>query len=239
MHTLNPSHYVNIFDTKGIEYILVMLFLASIYVLVRILATPKKALAAEAVTDAAVEEVSLDPFALPAGSFLAPGHTVSYLSPDGSLALSPGGLPLYMLGDVDRVEIMDKTEVKAGDPIAILHHADRAVELRAPVDGTIEAINADLASHPAALTRAPASQRWMVRLAPKSLKSALSKMFFAKDAQNWLKSEMSRLADLLDDALPEAQGAQTMADGGVPIPGVAAKLEQAQWKKLEERFFQA
>lgn len=228
---MNAFHYVNIFDTKGIEYLVVMAFMVGMFLFVRALAAhrlPVSELLAHA---------EIDPLSLAEGAFIAPGHTVSRLTADGSLRLGAGAMPLYMLGSVDKLELADPGEIKAGEPIAVLHSGDRTIGLPAPSDGTIAEVNTSLAADPALLADATSDDRWLVRMRPASLDETLGTLRFAAKGRAWLEGEMSRLTALVDDVILGARGASTMADGGMPIQGIAVHLDPETWEALQGRFF--
>ena len=133
-------HYINIFSTKGVEYLLVITFMASFVLFLQAVRQPATASEHMQLTSALHETqgahsapiIMDNPFAIPQGLFVAPGHAAARLELDGSLALGSGPLPNYLLGDIDRIELSDKKQIKAGEVMAVLHSGDKALQLRAP-----------------------------------------------------------------------------------------------------------
>lgn len=221
-------HYVNIFDTKGIEYLLVIAFMLAMVLFIRIVSRRR--------VGEAPGEVRLVPAE---GRFLAPGHTSARLNTDGSLAICAGELAHHVLGSIDKVELAKPGEVEAGAPLAVLYKGDRALHLRAPAEGTIERVNETVAEVAEELEHLPPHERWLVRFRPKNLKAALASMHFAEDARRWLEAELGRMLDLLEPATSaEGGAAKVMADGGIPVRGLAQDLDKEQWERFERSFFE-
>ena len=232
---MDSFQFVNIFDTKGIEYILVIGFMAAFYAFVRLIAPNKKSVSGALAHEGHMAPLEMNnPLQIPEGFFLAPGHSSARLVPDGTLAMGAGVLPKHLLGSFDKIDILKKSTVKAGETLAVLHGAGRSITLQAPADGDIAEINNELSAHPEAYQ----ADSWLVRLQPNKLQDALGNMRFAADAKSWLDDEMVRMRDVLA-TLPgqETGGAVAMADGGMPVKGLATEMSADNWASFEKRFF--
>ena len=236
-------HYTNIFATKGVEYLMVIAFMASFYMFVRSMRRPATQTGQMSLTSAlhegqathAAPIVMDNPFAIPEGLFVAPGHAAARLELDGSLAFGSGPLPSYLMGEIDRVELTDKKNVQTGDILAVLHSGDKALNLRAPADGDIAALNTQAADNPELLADASLRQGWLLRMKPAKLQDALGNMYFAEEASAWMDSELQVMRDALTGL--SSHPIHAMADGGLPVRGLAKELDAKSWKALEGKLF--
>ena len=176
---------------------------------------------------------------LPAGAFLAPGHVWMRLETDGTVRLGADRFAPGLLGGIDRCDVaMRGNDLRTGDPIAVLHHAGREVTLRSPVDGHVESVNTRLAADPAAAREGDGSDAWLCTVRPRDVASALRRAKVAEEARDWLRQEVAALRDFLAGTMPRERAlAATLADGGLPVDGLASHLDAKVWTALVARFF--
>ena len=60
-------------------------------------------------------------------------------------------------------------------------------------------------------------------------------MRVARDAASWMRDELRKLRDALVQATPAT--VPTLPDGGLPLDGVAEKLDAVAWEHLVETLF--
>ena len=184
-----------------------------------------------ATQDAADTLYAEKPLTLPDGVYLAQGHSTAVMQGE-SLNIGAGPLAQHLLGRIDRIDLCEQKHVKKGETIAVLFGAARALRLRAPADGEIEAVNAPLRSKPTQL-----GAGWLVRMKPDQGSASLKQMRVGDAARTWMDQEMVRLRDSLA-SLQGQQGMMTsLADGGTPVSGLARSMDRAQWNQLEATFF--
>jgi glycine cleavage system H protein len=176
---------------------------------------------------------------IPRGVFFDSGHTWVQLEPSGKLRLGADMLPVTVLGDLQQVEVQPVgTMVRKGEPVVTLRRGERAIILRAPVDGVIEEINPEVQEDPSRLRHDPFNGDWLCRLSPKRLAPELKRMFVGEEAVAWMRRELLRLRDFLAP-LTEQGGlaGATLQDGGLPIDGLADLLDDQAWAKFVDEFF--
>jgi len=178
---------------------------------------------------------------VPRGVFLDRGHTWVQVEPSGALRLGADLFPAALLGKPDRIEIAPAgTQLRAGDPVAVLHLGSRSVTLRAPMDGVVARVNEDVARDPARIRNDPFGSGWLVGLDPgrSALAPALKRMLVAEDAVAWVRRELGRVRDLL--AGPPAPGALvpvTLQDGGLPLEGFGLGLDDESFEHVVRALF--
>jgi len=141
-----------------------------------------------------------------------------------------------LVGPVDSIETGKLGErVAEGDVIAVLHHGEREIPVRAPVDGTISGINPVLARDPAAVNRAPYGRGWLVELTPNAatVKDSFKNLLGGDTAMRWMRGEVDRLVSMT--APPEL--GQTLADGGELGADLSGSFDEPTWRKVKGEFF--
>lgn len=229
---MNTLHEFYVY-TKGIEYLIAVAFLLLFPLFWSYLDKPRK-------VEKAAREPRLEPahvHQIPAGVFVGPGHAWLRLQPKGAVTLGAGRLPVLLLGGLDRVEASEPgTEVRRGEPLAVLHRNGRTVTLPSPVDGKVVEVNPRIGSDPTLSAEDPFGQGWLVRLSPKNLGAAVQSLFVAERAGAWMREELAQLRDLVVGLAAPSPQAQ-LTDGGLPVTGLASRLPDEAWEELSERFF--
>lgn len=178
---------------------------------------------------------------VPAGVFVAPGHAWMELEPTGVVRVGADRLPFALMDGAETIDTPPVgTEVHQGETIAVLHHGERTVEIKSPVDGVVAATNPLVAGNPARVGKEPFGAGWLVRLRPRNLSAALRRLFVAEEARTFLGGELAHLRDFLTGLTMAGRGSLAMAtlpDGGLPVEGLAGRMPAAEWHELTERFF--
>jgi glycine cleavage system H lipoate-binding protein len=173
---------------------------------------------------------------VPRGVFLAPGHTWLQLERSGGVRLGGDRFPLTALGEVDRLDVVPEgTRVRQGDVLAQLGSGRRELRLLSPVEGTVTAVNRSLLARPDDLHADPYEGGWFCSIRPKRLAASLKRMVVAEETEEWMRSELRRLRDILSSREGELTA---LADGGAPVHGLSCCLEHEEWEEFVERFFE-
>jgi len=176
---------------------------------------------------------------VPGGVFFAPGHTWMRLERSGTLQLGAGQLPLRALGEVDAIETPPVgTQLRKGDPLAVLKHGKRELLLRCPVDGTVQSVRSEARKDPRSVQPGSLEESWLCRVQPSGLGAALREAFVAEEAREWMRHEAGRVRDFVSDlAARRPEACATLADGGLPLHGLADLVNAEQWQEFVTRFF--
>jgi glycine cleavage system H lipoate-binding protein len=167
------------------------------------------------------------------GCFYTPGHL--WLRPAGEQVLRVGidDLARRVLPDVDAVQLPSEgTTVRAGDPIGRIQCAGGGVTLRAPIGGTIKAVNPQLQRQPELLHADPYRRAWMIELRPEN--TQYRRFAAGQTARSWLAAEDQRLSSFFERQLGIAA-----ADGGELILPPHKLLTPAQWEAVRAYFLDA
>ncbi len=140
------------------------------------------------------------------------------------------------LGPVEGVELPAVgTHVERGDRLFRLRRADRVIEAKAPVSGTVQATNQALLAHPELVNHDPFSTGWVVRIHGDRVREESKSLLRGQEAIEWFRRETDRL---LTSILHHESLVPAMADGGEFVEHLYRDIDDDAWKRLTETFFQ-
>lgn len=235
---MDPFTYTDIFDTKGIEYIIVIFFLLLIVPFWRWLVRPVKQ---EVPAEKAAPALSADLLKVPQGLFFNKNHTWSILEQSGAARIGVDDLLLHLTGGVDVGFLRREGErIRKGDPLFRLSRDGKSLVLGAPVSGTLERVNDQLSNQMKPLSEDPYTN-WLCKLNPENWQGETAGCHLADRASSWMKEELLRFKDFLSGALSaEKTGPATvvMQEGGELTAFPLAMLDENAWKQFQEKFLE-
>jgi hypothetical protein len=123
--------------------------------------------------------------------------------------------------------------VRAGDPLFRLHHRGRAVCGRAPVTGTVVAVNEALRGEPRRINASPFTDGWTVRLAADDLRRERHGLRRGLEAREVFRREVDRLLRVV----AAAEGVPVLADGGEVAEALHQHIDDETWARLRRDVF--
>ncbi len=160
----------------------------------------------------------------------APGHTWLRRRRSGALELGIDDLAERLRPAVSAVELpRPGTVVARGETVATLHGGGRAVEIPAPIAGTVAGVNAAVLRDPALVKRDGYGKGWLVAIAPAD--SAWAALPREAEAESFLRKEAARWSRFLEDRLGFAA-----ADGGELVAPAPWVVGEEGWRALVDEF---
>jgi glycine cleavage system H lipoate-binding protein len=139
----------------------------------------------------------------------------------GKLVGRPSGLRLPEIG----------TRIAQGEPAWSLTSDGKTVDMLAPVDGTVVAVNPRVAAAPGLLTDDPYGEGWLVKVKPARIGANVAQLLSGRLARRWMEEACEGLSALMSPEL-----GRVCQDGGVPADGMARNLDPARWDAIARRF---
>ncbi len=164
------------------------------------------------------------------GCYYTPGHLWLRARGEGAVRIGVDDVAQRVLPEIARVSLPAEGEVVArGGVIGSITCADSTVVLRAPVAGTVAAVNHRLLKSPSLIHRDPYRRAWLVEVRP----TAQDYQVLPTDARarEWIASEDRRLTEFLEHQLGVAA-----ADGGELMVPPHRLLTPSQWEAVREGF---
>lgn len=136
------------------------------------------------------------------------------------------------LAAVDRLVLPEPGAViRRGEVLATLGSGERSLEVKAPVSGTVVAVNHAAQKNPALVGREPFGGGWLVELKAAEGIRSLDDLRDAGSARYWIHREVDRLVELVSGMHGTVPA---LADGGEVVESYGASLDDETWKKIAE-----
>ncbi len=222
--------YVDIFATKGIEYLLVisgLLFFAYFW---RFLSRPAVAVYREY---ANVFPAISDWFHLPLeGMYFHQGH--SWAKPEGDNVVRVGidDFAQKLVGKIDAIKLPQVgSQVSQGEKAWSLQVGSKSIDMLSPVDGKILDINESLLNSPESIGKDPYGQSWLMKVQAPRVSANLKNLLSGGLARKWMEEVRENLLARMNYNL----GAVSQ-DGGVPVDGIAKNIDRERWDEIVREF---
>jgi glycine cleavage system H protein len=201
----------------------------------------------EAVAAQPVRPALADRFVVPRGYFLSTAHAWTELLFNGTARVGIDDFLQKLVGRIDAVEAAAPgTLLRKGDPVARIVQGNRTLTIPAPLSGKVIETNAKLASDGSLIHEDPYSRGWLALIEPSNLSGELKRLSIAEEAALWLRKEVGRFRNFIQEQMALVASAGhpipagvTLLDGGLPTTGVLEKTDQPIWDAFQREFLAA
>jgi glycine cleavage system H protein len=229
--------YNNIFDTKGIEYIIIIAFLLVIipfWIIINKKAVVKRQI------NRALGILSASILRIPQGVFYSKNHTWTHLEKSGAAKIGLDDLLLHITGEVSYRSLREAGEViKKGDLIAEIDNNGKLLKISSPISGEITSKNSSIIEDPSILNEDPFGKGWICRIKPSHWIEETSTYYLAEDAVEWSKRELTRFKDFLAISMKKYSPDASMVvlqDGGELCDKPLSELPDEVWQDFQKSF---
>mgnify|MGYP001285313664 CR=1 FL=1 len=229
--------YTNIFDTKGIEYLVVIVFLLLIIPFWRLLNKPLtiKAKAGEAL-GALTENI----LKIPMGLFYSKNHTWMQLEKSGFAKVGLADMLMHITDEVNVYNLKNAGDkVNTGDIIAQIEQNGKQLEIKSPISGKIQSINKSLNKNPEIMNEDPYGQGWILKIKPEKWIAETKSCLVAEDALEWSKKELVRFKDFVATSVGKLTPDATttiLQEGGELTDKPLTGLPKEVWADFQDEF---
>lgn len=175
-------------------------------------------------------------FILPDGLFISKNHLWNEILRNGTLRVGMDNFITHALGQIDKI-ILPKagTVVTKGQTLFTLNKGDHSMIVKSPVSGVINRANSSVENFLDS-SQVEVEKQWMLEIEPQNISLSLKALKIGQDAQKWMKDEINRFREFLNEFTTEKELALTMQDGGMPVKGALTHVEAVAWKEFESQF---
>jgi glycine cleavage system H protein len=225
--------YQNIFDTKGIEYIAILVFFALLIPFWLVL--NRKSVSGKKVSQL-IEGLTYLGLRIPKGIFHSINHCYAYLEKSGYASLGADNLLLHFTGEVEFSALKGNGEfLQKGEAFAILRQGDKQIHLRSSVSGKIHMINELLTENPSLINEDPYGKGWMIKVLPHDWIGDTSGYYYGNGTVQFIENEISRFREFLSMNTFN-QSMPVLMDGGVLKDQALREFSPSVWHEFEITF---
>jgi glycine cleavage system H protein len=181
--------FVDIYATKGIEYLIVIGFLALFvcfcwYIAIRGGESGKERLAPEFV----------ERFRVPREFLFHQGHGWANAGNDGVVSVGLDDFAQKLVGKVDSIVLPSVgSRLAQGEKGWVLRAGAHAIPMLSPLDGEVVAVNAEAARSPEIVHEDPYGKGWLLKVRPARLAANRTNLLAGHLAQRWMEEALDGL----------------------------------------------
>ena len=229
--------YSNLFDTKGIEYIIIIFFL--LLLIPFWVAVNRKSEVVQQIRQT-VSALTAGVLRIPQGLFFSRNHTWLYLEKSGQAKVGIDDFLVHVVGNVKVTSLKSPGDkIKKGEVVAVLEQNGKQLRVHSPVSGEMTEVNTSIAENGEMLISDPYNEGWLFSVKPDNWKGETTGFYLAEEASKWIHNELQRMKDFLSVALAKRAGASPVIvfqEGGELQANPLEELEADIWEEFQKEF---
>jgi len=229
--------YINIFETKGIEYLIIIAFLLIIipfWILIN------REVSIKARIRNAIGILSEGILRIPMGLLFSKNHTWAHLEKSGVAEVGIDNFLLHITGEVKFKNLRTAGSfINKGELLADIEHNGKILQVYSPISGTVAATNSLLKEAPSVVNADPYGKGWIYKIEPSGWIEETDTYYLANEALAWTKMELNRFKDFMAGSMnkysPEAS-MLILQDGGELCDRPLSDLPDEIWQDFQKSF---
>jgi glycine cleavage system H lipoate-binding protein len=222
--------YVDIFATKGIEYLIIIGFLLLFIPFWKLLNRPARAVLE--VAERVVPVIS-EWFRLPEERYYHQGH--SWAIPAGNQQTVKIGIDDFaqkLVGKINGIQIPALGSIlHQGDKGWALKVDSKTIEMLSPIGGRVVAINEEVLRTPDGLNKDP-YHHWLMEVEAPKFSVDKKQLLSGTMARKWMEEVRESLLSRMNYNL-----GLVYQDGGLLVDGMARSLDRERWDEIAKDYF--
>ena len=229
--------YHNIFETKGIEYLAIVVFFA---ILIPFWLVLNKQVKANKQLQKKLGTLTANSLRIPQGIFYSKNHTWAHLETKGVAKIGLDDLLLHLTGEINIKKMKKPGDlIQKGGFLADFEHKGISLKINSPISGEIVDCNLLLLEDPKLLNEDPYQQGWIYKIKPSRWIAETSSYYLAEEATNWSTKELERFKDFLATSVERYAPDPSkiiLQDGGELIDQPLSELPAEVWQDFQRSF---
>ncbi len=228
-----PQDLSGMASAKAVEYLIAVAFLLLFIPFWRFVNAVKVA------EPTAVAEVPrwigqvVDWFLVPKHLFFHPGHAWARAEDGDLVTVGMDDFAQKLVGRVTAITLPEiGSQLGQGEKGWSLVSDSKSVDMLSPVDGTVVAVNGQVATSPETLTPDPYGDGWLLKVRAPRLTANFKHLLSGTLAKRWMEEVCDNLRMRITPDL-----GRVYQDGGLPIEGMARSLDPDNWAEVARSFF--
>jgi glycine cleavage system H protein len=229
--------YNNIFETKGIEYLIIIGFLLLIIPFWIII---NKEVSIKTQIKNAIGVLSESILRIPFGLMYSKNHTWAHLRKDGVAEVGIDDFLLHITGAVSFNNMkVPGTFIRKGELLADISHNGKILRIYSPISGKVEQTNNILTEAPSVINEDPYGKGWVYRITPSKWTEETGSCLMSEEALSWTRMELQRFKDFLAGSISKYHPEVSMVllqDGGELCDRPLSDLPDEIWHDFQKSF---
>jgi glycine cleavage system H protein len=229
--------YNNIFATKGIEYIIILSFLAVLVPFWLFISQDTKV--KQKIRDA-VNVLTAGILKIPQGLLFTKTHTWVHLEKSGEAKIGLDDFLMHMFSNMKINPLKKQGEhITKGELLAEIVQDGKKLKMRSPISGKITSANSLVTENCNMVKDDPYEKGWFYAVEPDNWKAETSGFYLANEATDWITNELLRLKDFLSTSINRYSGQPamlTLQEGGELKADPLDDLQPEIWNDFQKEF---
>lgn len=229
--------YSNMFETKGIEYLIIIAFLLLI-IPFWIFLNNKEIIVRK--IQQSWDTLTADILRIPQGLFFSKNHTWAQLGASGIARVGLDDLLLRLLGQVKISHFKSPGEkIKKGELLVEINQDGKTLSIYSPLSGEIMKSNMTVKENPEILNEDPYEKGWIYNMKPTNWIEETKSYYLADKANNWLRAELDRFKDFVAVSIVKYSPQPSMVifqEGGELRNNPLSELQPEIWEDFQKEF---
>ena len=229
---------VDIYDTKGTEYLFVIGYLVILIIFWRLMRNPGKVLSQ--IKDA-VSTLSVKILNIPQGIYFSKNHTWTHLGESGAAKVGVDDFLQHIIGNLRLSGWKEPGDIiKKGELLAEIEQDGKQLKVYSPISGEVLETNGMILESPDVINADPYDKGWLYQVKPSNWMNETSSCLIAEKATEWADKELTRFKDFLSLGAMRKYSSEPammmLQDGGEIRDNVLSELPEEVWKDFQEEF---
>jgi len=229
--------YYNIFETKGIEYLIIIAFL--LMIIPFWISINRRNVISKQIRST-YGRLSPERLKIPLGLLFNRNHTWAHLEKSGNARIGMDDFLVHITGEVKLKTLRNSGDIiNRGDLLAEINQNGKHLSIFSPLSGQIVVANTELNNNPGILNDDPYGEGWIFSIKPSGWKAETSSFFLAGEAIAWSKTELERFKDFMAESLRKYTPETSMVilqDGGELCDQPLSELPNEVWQDFQKSF---
>lgn len=220
----------DIFATKGIEYLIVLVYLVLLLGFWRLLARPRRSQVSA--TSQAIRARARGWFQVRDGYYYHQGHVWAQPEAESIVRVGMDDFVTRLLGKPGSVQLPAVGKrLRQGERGWAVDVDSQSIPVLSPVDGQVVAVNTDVLGRPELLLAEPYDRGWLLKVRVGRGRTRLKNLLTGKLARAWMNQAVEQVRQMQAGEL-----GIVMPDGGIPVDGFVRMLVPDGWAKVARQF---
>ena len=229
---------VDIYDTKGMEYIFVISYLLLLIVFWKVASNPQRAY--QKIREV-VSILSAKILRIPQGIYFNKNHTWTHLGESGAAKVGMDDFLQHVIGNIRLTNLKNPGEsIKKGELLAAIKQDGKILKVYSPISGEVLETNSTLTENPEIINSDPYDHGWICQIKPSNWVKETHTYYLADKATEWSKKEFVRFKDFLSRGAMRRFSAEPsmvlLQDGGEIRENVLSELPDEVWEDFQKEF---